>query len=168
MVRRRQGFAWQIPFSRGELAVMLRDMRAAGGMEAMPLEVTLADDAAIAETNLAYLDCHGPTNILSFPPFGGFGPGLGTGSPGTGLLLLSLDAVGRETLLYGQDLEEHTLRLLAHGMAHLAGYDHGNEMDTVADTIFAAGRRTWDALRGREHGTDPRIGGQAREQNPSF
>lgn len=134
------------------MAVILRAMRGAGGMSAMPLEVSLADDATIAETNLAYLDCPGPTNILAFPPFGGFGPGLGTGSPGTGLLLLSLDAVVRETLLYGQDLEEHTLRLLAHGMAHVAGYDHGSEMDAVADAIFVAGQRAWDALRGRRDG----------------
>lgn len=145
-VRRSAGFSWQAPFSRKELALILRAMRGAAGLAAMPLELTLVDDASIAETNLTYLDCPGPTNILSFPPYAGFGPGLGTGSPGTGLLLVSLDALARESYLYGQDLAGHTLRLLAHGMAHLAGYDHGAAMDALADVIFAAGAR---ALEGR-------------------
>jgi len=55
-----------------------------------------------------------------------------------GALALSLDAVAREAFLYGQDPVEHGLRLLAHGLAHLAGYDHGPDMDAFADTALAA------------------------------
>lgn len=70
---------------------------------------------------MQHLGCHGPTNVLSFP-----------GAPGmAGALLLSLDTLERECLLYGQEPCEHLLRLLAHGMGHLAGLDHGPEMDAL-------------------------------------
>lgn len=139
VVRKRAGFAWQIPFSRRELEGILRAMRSMCGLEDVPLDVTLADDAFISETNTDYLACPGPTNILSFPPYGGLGPGLGT-DPGTGILLLSLDAVMRESLLYGQDPAEHTLRLFAHGMAHLTGLDHGPAMAVLEENVLAAGK----------------------------
>ena len=48
-----------------------------------------------------------------------------------GSLLLSVDTLRREAFLYGQDETEHCVRLLAHGLAHIAGYDHGPEMDDV-------------------------------------
>ncbi|CAK7009214.1 MAG: Endoribonuclease YbeY [Desulfovibrio sp.] len=139
VVRKSAGFAWQTPFSRRELERILRAMRTACAFDDVPLDVTLADDAFISEANAAYLACPGPTNILSFPPYGGLGPGLGT-TPGAGIMLLSLDAVNREALLYGQDTAEHTLRLFAHGMAHLTGLDHSPEMEVLEEKILAAGK----------------------------
>lgn len=136
IVRKRAGFAWQVPFSRRELEGVLGAMRSTCGLDDVPLDVTLADDAFISEANADYLSCPGPTNILSFPPYAGLGPGLGT-APGTGIILLSLDAVNREALLYGQDPGEHALRLLAHGMAHLTGLDHSPEMDALEEKILA-------------------------------
>ena len=49
--------------------------------------------------------------------------------------MFSLDTLRRECLLYGQEPAEHALRLLAHGMAHLCGLDHGEQMD-MASQIF--------------------------------
>lgn len=145
VVRKSAGFAWQVPFSRRELESVLGTMRSACGLDDVPLDVTLADDAFISEANTIYLSCPGPTNILSFPPYGGLGPGLGS-MPGTGIMLLSLDAVNRESLLYGQDVGEHTLRLLAHGMVHLTGLDHGPEMDALEEKVLAAGREHTSSL----------------------
>ena len=79
------------------------------------------DDACIARANQRYMGCTGPTNVLSFP---------GDESL-PGVMLLSLDTLNRECLLYGQDPAEHLLRLLAHSVGHLAGYDHGEEMDAL-------------------------------------
>ena len=56
----------------------------------------------------------------------------------SGALRLNLDTLHRETLLYGQDPEEHCLRLLAHGLGHLAGYDHGPEMDELCSEMLSA------------------------------
>lgn len=55
-----------------------------------------------------------------------------------GSLVFSVDTLHRETLLYGQDTEEHCLRLLAHGLGHLAGYDHGPEMDELCSEMLSA------------------------------
>lgn len=55
-----------------------------------------------------------------------------------GWLVLSLDTWRRECLLYGQAPVEHAMRLLAHGLGHLAGYDHGPEMDDFTDAALEA------------------------------
>ncbi|MGJ3522248.1 rRNA maturation RNase YbeY [Nitratidesulfovibrio sp. D1] len=69
------------------------------------------------------------------------GDGEPEGSPcHLGWLVLSLDTWGRECLLYGQEPVEHALRLLAHGLGHLAGYDHGPDMDGFTDAAQAAGQ----------------------------
>jgi probable rRNA maturation factor len=48
------------------------------------------------------------------------------------MLALSVDAVRREAWLYGRDPAEYCRRLLAHGLAHVLGYDHGPAMDALA------------------------------------
>ncbi len=93
------------------------------------VELFLLDDAAIADANARHLDCTGPTNILSFPG----------GADAPGVLLLSLDTLCRECLLYGQDPAEHAVRLLAHGMGHLCGLDHGPAMDALCERYMDAG-----------------------------
>lgn len=55
-----------------------------------------------------------------------------------GTLVLAPETLHRECLLYGQEPEEHTLRLLAHGLAHLLGHDHGPRMDAVCRQMEAA------------------------------
>ncbi len=97
------------------------------------VELYLLDDAATAKANAMHLGCTGPTNILSFPG----GPGI------PGALLLSLDTLQRECLLYGQDPAEHAVRLLAHGMGHLRGLDHGPVMDALCERHMEA---AWAAL----------------------
>ena len=125
--------AWLLPLDRRELAAALAAMLAACGMAPVPctppaVELHLVDDAAIGVANRRCLGCTGPTNVLSFPG--------GCDSPGT--LLFSLDTLRRECLLYGQEPAEHALRLLAHGMAHLCGLDHGEQMDTASQIFMDA------------------------------
>lgn len=87
--------------------------------EELDVELIVAGDGDIAAVNARNLGCTGPTNILSFP---GDGESLGT-------LFLSADTMEREAVLYGQDVEVHARRLLAHGMGHIMGFDHSPEMD---------------------------------------
>ncbi len=91
------------------------------GVEPEKLGVCLivAGDGDIAAVNLRNLGCSGPTNILSFP-----------GEEGElGTLFLSADTLERECVLYGQNVAVHARRLLAHGMGHIMGFDHGPAMD---------------------------------------
>lgn len=98
-----------------------RAHESAGGTEPgeMGIQLIVAGDGDIAAVNLRNLGCSGPTNILSFPG--------GEGEIGT--LFLSADTLERECVLYGQNVTVHARRLLAHGMGHILGFDHGPEMD---------------------------------------
>jgi probable rRNA maturation factor len=93
------------------------------------VELVFVRDAEIANLNRQYLDRRGPTNCLAFPDARRSGAFLG------GSLLVSLDTLHRECLLYGQPLAAHLRRLLAHGLAHLAGFDHGEAMDALCATL---------------------------------
>lgn len=111
------------------------------------LELLLVCDAEMTQINHQQMDCLGPTNILSFPAQQFCNEALCSTQhcvkdsantfPSTadsffiGSLVLDVHQLCREALLYGQNLQEHCLRLLAHGLAHLAGYDHSAEMDEL-------------------------------------
>ncbi len=84
------------------------------------VELHCVDDEEIAVLNKEFLGCNSPTNILSFPA-------KNEGETG-GELVLSRAAVLRESVLYGQVPYEQLIRLLAHGLLHLKGLEHGEEM----------------------------------------
>ncbi|MDR3641536.1 MAG: rRNA maturation RNase YbeY [Humidesulfovibrio sp.] len=117
----------RFPLARRELAALVETLLAALGLCGSRLTLTLLDDAGIAALNAKYLRCQGPTNILSFPE----------GDPDApkelGALFLSVETLAREAFLYEQEPGAHLARLLAHGILHLAGYDHGEEMDALTD-----------------------------------
>lgn len=137
-IKKASNIAWMLPLSTGEIQGAILDIYRAIGLEEVSLDLNLVDDAEIAELNLTFLGCDGPTNILSFPS------GEQAAKPSThaskpivakhiGWLALSLETTVREAFLYQQDVTEHAIRLLAHGILHLAGYDHGEEMFALTD-----------------------------------
>lgn len=120
---------WLLPFSQNEFSSYLAAMAevmlpACSGSRPHCVELNLVDDAAMADLNSTFLGLPGPTNVLSFPASA---PG------GVGSLALSVQTVRRESWLYGQDLAFYILKVLAHGLAHLMGYDHSPEMDTQVE-----------------------------------
>lgn len=134
--------AWRMPMSRRELHNLFTSMQAATGLDDYDVELTICNDASIARVNAEYLGCTGPTNILSFPQedvpvFNDdsliLDSTFNESRPMLGALLLSVDTLLREAFLYGQDEREHCIRLLAHGLGHIAGYDHGPEMEEFED-----------------------------------
>lgn len=156
-VRKSQGLMHLLPLSRFELQEALEAMLLPLGLEGGDLELALLDEAAMAALNLRHLGCAGPTNVLSFPAeehgFGGQDEALvdkvgreaageesalPSGLPVLGLLALAPHMVRREAFLYGQELTQHTLWLLAHGVTHLAGMEHGPEMDALAEVCLEA------------------------------
>jgi rRNA maturation RNase YbeY len=89
------------------------------------LEFIIAGDGDISEVNVRNLGCSGPTNILSFPGVQGE----------LGMLFLSADTMEREIVLYGQEPHQHAKHLLAHGIGHILGFDHGREMDAFCSYL---------------------------------
>jgi len=116
------------PLSRNEFLRFSRIVLDAIGLDEGTVTVKLVDDAEIERLNRAYIGCTGPTNVLSFPAEDG-----DEESDSLGELALSVDALAREAALYGQAPIEHLARLFAHGLLHLAGYDHGEIMYDLTD-----------------------------------
>lgn len=114
-----------LPLSRFSFESLLLEMINAA--QCNEVELALVTDAVIAAQNQQFMHLRGPTNILSFPQENG------------GALQLSLDTLQRESFFYGQNPAEHLCRLLAHGLAHLKGYDHGSEMERIEQQIFIQG-----------------------------
>lgn len=121
----------RFPLARRELLELVALILDALELSGAQLSLTVVDDAAQAALNVEFLACLGPTNILSFPE----------GDPSRprdlGALFLSAETLAREAFLYGQDPRQHTARLLAHGILHLAGFDHGPEMDELTERAVA-------------------------------
>ncbi|MDK2921121.1 MAG: putative rRNA maturation factor [Desulfonauticus sp.] len=90
------------------------------------MEVILAEDALLAELNEKFLQCVGPTNVLSFPA---------EREDYLGELVISIPAVVRESFLYAQEPEEHFWRLAIHGFLHLLGFEHGEEMYLLTEEL---------------------------------
>ena len=105
------------------------------------VELLVLSDAAMARLNQEAMGLPGPTNVLSFPTGTPhcLPPQATAAAPLLGSLALGVHTLRREAFLYGQPMAEHCLRLLAHGMAHLAGFDHGPEMDECAAALEEAG-----------------------------
>ena len=92
--------------------------------------------------NKEQMNAYGPTNILSFPEndsktvfIGKAQSAIMKNRSSLGTLILSIDTLLREAYLYGQNPQTHAVRLLAHGLAHLLGYDHGKEMWELTDFL---------------------------------
>ncbi len=130
-VIRRFGLIYQPSLGRRECKGLMHAMLKALGLPSdMSLTLVMTDDQESAELNNLHLACLGPTNILSFPA---------DEENNLGALVLNAQALRRESLLYGQLEEQHMVRLLAHGLGHLLGYDHGPEMDALSDAAFCGG-----------------------------
>lgn len=116
-----------MPLDARELTASLDDMLCRAGCGTCFVELECTHDADLRELNAAYMGCHGPTNILSFPS--GERPFLGS-------LAVSVECLAREARLYGQPPQAYCRRLLAHGLAHLLGHEHGPAMDAVCDLML--------------------------------
>ena len=94
----------------------------------MELSLVFADDTFIQNLNRDYRTKDKPTNVLSFPQ----------NEPETlspdddfiilGDVILSYETVAREAGEQDKSLRAHTAHLLTHGILHLLGHDHEDDM----------------------------------------
>ncbi|TVQ99244.1 MAG: rRNA maturation RNase YbeY [Desulfovibrionales bacterium] len=108
----------------------------AGSRDASNLELRVTSDQVITKLHRQHLGGAGPTNVLSFPEFQENASGT-TWNAFSGAIVISVDAVLREAILYGQAPREHFIRLLTHAMLHLAGFSHSAAMDELTDQVVA-------------------------------
>lgn len=115
--------------------------------ESEGLELHITSDQVITDLHRRYLGGAGPTNVLSFPGNPRYTQDSGASltadflradfpRPVLGSIVISADAVHREAFLYGQDPQDHLIRLLTHALLHLAGHHHGEIMDAVTEQVL--------------------------------
>jgi probable rRNA maturation factor len=95
------------------------------------IALRVVDDAEMARLNVAYLGLSGPTNVLSFPAPEDDPAFLGD-------IAVNGEAVAREAFLYGQEPRAYLARMLAHAVLHLAGFEHGPEMESLTEMAVAS------------------------------
>ncbi len=109
------------------------------------LGLSLVDDAAIAELNLAWRHQDGPTDVLSFAALDPDADGL-SGPPPSGLgavhnpndawpdgelelgdIVISLERASCQARHHEHSLPRELLFLASHGLLHLLGWDHPDD-----------------------------------------
>ncbi|MEP7051530.1 MAG: rRNA maturation RNase YbeY [Pseudomonadota bacterium] len=96
-------------------------------LEHAELSVLLTNDAEIHALNLQHRHKDKPTDVLSFPLDEGEGAdGAVSGTRILGDVVISLDTAARQARGRKRELLPEVRFLLAHGILHLIGYDHGN------------------------------------------
>ncbi|MDT8856974.1 rRNA maturation RNase YbeY [Paracoccaceae bacterium Fryx2] len=98
------------------------------------------DDARIAELNAAFRAKGTPTNVLSWPSEDRAAdapgampllpdPGPADDPEELGDIAISFDTSAREAAEQGKPLEDHVTHLVVHGILHLLGFDHIDDLD---------------------------------------
>lgn len=90
------------------------------------VNLVLCDDNLIQSLNKRWLQTPGPTNTLAFAA---------QTPKAQHQLFFSLETWRRECVLYAQAKNYYARRLLAHGLTHLAGFDHSPAMDALCDYL---------------------------------
>jgi probable rRNA maturation factor len=134
------------------------------------LSVLLTNDAEIHALNLAHREKDKPTDVLSFPlDEGGGADGAVSGTRVLGDVVISLDTAARQARSRKRELLPEVRFLLAHGLLHLLGYDHGNptekrEMDAMARRLVRAASEK--STKRPKSAAQSRSGGRTRSRTP--
>lgn len=116
--------AWTVALP-DAVAVVERAASAALGAVEGDVVVLLTDDAAVRALNARFRDRDRPTNVLSFPAAESAAPHLGD-------LVLALGVCAAEAGPQGKSLADHLTHLTIHGVLHLLGRDHVDEVEAEA------------------------------------
>ncbi|HEY2773906.1 MAG TPA: rRNA maturation RNase YbeY [Candidatus Binatia bacterium] len=92
------------------------------------LGVSLVDDARIRALNRQWRAKDAATDVLSFSQL----EGESVAGPMLGDVVISLETMRRQAGAGGWSEAEETVRLLLHGVLHLAGHDHERDSDAAA------------------------------------
>jgi probable rRNA maturation factor len=109
---------------------MLREL----GLEQAELSVLLTNDREIHELNRQHRDKDRPTDVLAFPLEEGEHSAVhhAGGPRALGDVVISLDTAARQAKGRKRELLPEVRFLLAHGLLHLLGHDHGNPTEKRA------------------------------------
>jgi metalloprotein, YbeY/UPF0054 family len=123
----------KIKIDNKELATRAQKMLNVAGYEKFDLAIVVTTNKTIRAYNKKYRKKDTPTDILSFS-YHSIQPGKAftTSDPEEmilGDIIISLEYAQNNAQLEKQTLLEHVTMLIAHGIAHLLGYDHETDAD---------------------------------------
>ena len=103
------------------------------GLETAEVSITLTDNVYIHELNMKYRNIDRPTDVLSFALNEGEEPEIVDGPVVNmlGDIIISVERATEQAAEYGHSIEREIAFLTVHGMLHLLGYDHMEEVDRV-------------------------------------
>ena len=91
---------------------------------AYEIAILLTDDTEMGELNRTWRGKDAPTNVLSFPA------GDAAGEDGAlGDIVIAYETTQREAKETGITLSDHAGHLVVHGVLHLLGFDHLNDVE---------------------------------------
>lgn len=89
------------------------------------ISLRIVDEAEMAKLNEQYRDKVGPTNVLSFPADL---PDV-VDLPLLGDIVICAPIIVKEATNQGKSLDSHWAHMVVHGILHLKGYDHIEDVD---------------------------------------
>ena len=96
------------------------------------LSITLVDEKEMSDLHMRWMDETGPTDVLSFP-MDEMKPHSAAQGPGmVGDVVLCPDYAAQQAAKVGHSLGEELELLTVHGILHLLGYDHREEIEKEA------------------------------------
>lgn len=90
------------------------------------LSILILDDSQIAVLNKIHLKRIGPTNVIAFPMHSKAFPNIAPELLGD--VVISAETAEKEGSISGVGTEERLKELLVHGILHLVGFDHENNI----------------------------------------
>lgn len=91
------------------------------------LTLRFVDSEEISDLNHAYRKQNKATNVLAFPA--SLPPGIELDLPLLGDIIICPAVLAKESVEQGKPLEAHWAHIVIHGVLHLLGYDHIEEID---------------------------------------
>ncbi|HBG74429.1 MAG: rRNA maturation RNase YbeY [Chloroflexi bacterium GWB2_49_20] len=90
------------------------------------MTLVITDDGQVRELNRQFREIYDTTDVLSFPS-GEID--LDTGKPYLGDIIISYPRALNQALQAGHPVETELQLLVVHGVLHLLGFDHSNEIE---------------------------------------
>jgi probable rRNA maturation factor len=116
--------------SRREVKKWAERMLASLALGPAELSLALTDDREIHELNRFFRKRDKPTDVLAFAMREGEGPPVGLSEVELlGDVVVSVDTARRQAKRRGRSLASELRVLIAHGILHLLGYDHGTDAE---------------------------------------
>jgi probable rRNA maturation factor len=103
----------------------VRRAAAAVGRRGDTVNLVFVDDREIRRLNRRYRRKDKPTDVLSF------GYDAGPGDDVVGDVFVSLETLQRDAKRLQVPARHHAVRIVVHGLLHVAGYDHESDADAA-------------------------------------